>query len=238
MSISIVIPCYNEEDVIEKVVRIYCGDIISKISDSELIAIDDRSTDDTYKILKKLSSEFPQLKVLQPSVNGGHGKAIRMGYEAAEKEYVFQVDSDDQFEAEDFWKLYALKDDYDFILGFRKIRHDPLPRLLLTKIIRLMNLILFGVWLKDANCPFRLIRKEVLDVLLKDVDKNALAPNILISILAKKRRVKMKNVAVTHYERKTGVVSIAKWKLIKFSLRGLGQIISLRIGYKKGVMAR
>jgi len=228
MSVSIVMPCYNEEEIIEKAIRACYSEIISKIDDSEFIIIDDCSRDNTHNILKRLKVEFPRLRVLKTPVNSGHGKAVRMGYDSATKEYIFQIDSDNQFDAKNFWKLYALKGDFDFILGFRKVRHDPLHRLVLSRTIRIMNLILFGVWIKDVNCPFRLIKKVVLDELLKLVDRETLAPNIMISILAKKKRIKMAEVPVPHYRRKTGVVSIANWKLIRVSLKGFMQLLELK----------
>lgn len=228
MSVSVVMPCYNEEEVIERVIRTYYNEIISKIVDSELIVVDDSSNDNTYNILGRLKSELPKLRVLKTPLNSGHGKAVRMGYESATGEYVFQADSDTQFEVKDFWKLYTLKEHYDFILGFRKKRHDSIQRLLLSKIICIMNFIIFGVWIKDANCPFRLIKKRVLDSLLEDIDKEALAPNIIISILAKKKRIKLKEVPVTHYQRKTGVSSLRSLRLINFSLKGFMQLLAMR----------
>ena len=227
MSISIVMPCYNEEGVIEEVVRTYYDKIISKISNSEFIVVDDCSKDNTNNILKRLKDEFPELKVLKTPVNSGHGKAMRLGYETAQKEWIFQVDSDNQFAAGDFWKLYAQKDNHSFILGFREKRYDPLHRLVLSKMVRFANLILFKVWIKDANCPFRLMKKEVLVDILKLVDKETLAPNIMLSVLAKKRKIAMTEIPITHYERKTGIVSIANWKLIKFALKGLKQLLKL-----------
>ncbi|MBW2046087.1 MAG: glycosyltransferase family 2 protein [Deltaproteobacteria bacterium] len=228
MSVSIIMPCYSEEEVIEKVVRTYYNEIIAKIEDSEFIVVDDCSKDNSYAVLKKLKNDFPKLKVLKTPTNSGHGKAVRMGYEAATKDYVFQVDSDNQSKAQDFWKLYSLKDTYGFILGFRKQRCDPILRLITTKALRLINLFLFGVWINDINCPFRLIKKKVLVELLKLVDKNALAPNIMISILAKKRKVRMIEVPITHYERKTGQTSITDWKLITFSMKVFWQLTALR----------
>lgn len=227
--LSIVMPVYNEEEVIARVVRTYYDEIILKIDDSEFIVVDDCSRDNTHNILDKLKKQLPRLKVLKTPVNGGHGRTIRMGYEAAEKADVFQVDSDNQFEPGDFWKLYALKDDYDFILGFRKVRLDPSTRQVLTKIVRTMNFIFFGVWIKDANCPFRLIKKTVLNRLFERfIDREVGAPNIMISILAKKQSITMTEIPVTHYRRKTGMVSMVSWRLIRFSLRGFKELLILR----------
>lgn len=229
MPVSIVMPCYNEGKTIEAVIRSYHDEVTSKIAGSELIAVDDCSTDGTYEILERLKNEIPELRVLKNPVNSGHGKSVRAGYEAAETEYVFQTDSDNQFKTCDFWKLYTLKNSHDFILGFRKVRHDPLPRLVLTRIIRIANAFFLGVWIKDANCPFRLMKKSVLDSLLANVDREALAPNIMLSVLAAKRGIRMAEVPVTHYERATGVSSIEKWKLLKFALKGFRQMLLFRM---------
>lgn len=228
MSVSIVMPSYNEEEIIEKVIRNYYDEIILKIDDSEFIAVDDCSKDSTYNILTNLQTQLPKLKVLRTPVNSGHGKAIRMAYEIAKGDYVFQIDSDNQFVSKDFWKLYPLRVNYDFVLGFRKTRRDPMVRLFLSRVIRIVNFILFGVWIKDVNCPFRLIKKMVLEQLLIFIDTEALTPNIMLSILAKTKRIKMIEIPIIHYARKTGVVSLIDWKLIKFVLRGFKQLLILK----------
>ncbi|MFC1752195.1 glycosyltransferase family 2 protein [Thermoproteota archaeon] len=231
MSLSIVMPCYNEGDVIEEVVRSYYKTIISKIDDSEFIIVNDCSTDSTPQVLEALNRELPSLKIIKTPVNSGYGIAIRTGYEAAQKQWVFQVDSDNQFEAGDFWKLYELKDKHNFVLGIRQKRHDAFFRLILTKILRLTNFLIMGVWIRDVNCPYRLIKREALDRFLASIDRKSLIPNILISILAK-RNIDIAQVPITHHERKTGIVSIRKWGLIKFALRGFLQIITFRLRYR------
>lgn len=227
MSVSIVMPCYNEEGIIKKVVKDYFNEVISKIEGAELVIIDDCSTDNTAGILKDLQKEYPDLKVIKTSVNSGHGLALRQGYEYAQGEWIFHVDSDNQFSPHDFWRLYHCKDNYDFILGFREQRNDPFVRLVLSRIIRVVNFIFFGVWIKDANCPFRLIRKTNLQEFLSVIDKNALAPNIMISLLARKK-IRMVEVPVAHYQRKTGVNWLSYGKLIRFAFKGFIQLIKFR----------
>lgn len=228
MSVSIVIPCYNEEEVIERVVTEYYKGVVNKIDGSEIIVIDGCSTDNTFKILQSLKEHFSKLKILQPSCRGNHGVNLRIAYELVSKDYIFQVDGDNQFRSKDFWKLYKHKDNHDFILGCREVRHDPAHRLLLSTVVRHTNFLLFGVWVRDANCPFRLMKREVLNGLLKRIPKDALAPNIMLSVLAKKSKVKMIEVPVIHQPRRTGSVSIADWKLVKFSLKGFGQLLKLK----------
>lgn len=228
MSLSIVMPCYNEAKIVEYVIRAYYSEIISRINDSELIIINDCSTDGTGVILKKLSREFPKLRVLMTDINSGHGKALRIGYEAAQKKWVFQVDSDNQFKAGEFWKLYELRSNYDFLLGYRKKRQDSPGRLILTTLIRFINFLLFGVWIKDANCAFRLIRRDFLIDALRYVETRTFAPNIIISILAKKMKKTITEIPVTYYNKKEKVDLIQHWNIIKLSFLGFTQLLKLR----------
>lgn len=233
MSVSVVMPCYNEEKVIGKVIRDYYDGVVSKLGDSELIVVDDASRDSTPRRLAALQAEYPRLRVLEMKVNQGHGRALRAGYEAACKEWVFQVDSDNQFDAEEYWKLDAVKENYDFILGFREKRLDSPPRKVLSKMIRLANRILFGVWLEDANCPFRLIQRESLEQLLGEIDPAAVAPNIMMAILGKRNGLKMAEVPVTHRARAAGTGSLGFWKLILFLWRGFWQLVQWKIKLSK-----
>lgn len=234
MSVSIVMPCYNEANIIEKVATSYYNTIIPKIENSEFIIIDDFSTDGTYDILRNLEQKFDGLKVVRNPINMGHGRTVRYAYETAAKEWVFQVDSDDQFDPEDFWKLYTFKGDCDFIAGFRKERKDPLARQILSWIIKIAILLIFGMRIKDANCPFRLIKNNILKNLLNNIDKEAIAPNIMLSILARRSGLRTKEVAINHYQRQKGTSSLIGIGLVKFSFRGFWQLLLFRLRYTKG----
>ncbi|MFA6583579.1 MAG: glycosyltransferase family 2 protein [Elusimicrobiaceae bacterium] len=227
-SLSMVMPVYNEGEIIAATVREYYDTVIGKMTDAELIVVNDCSTDNTGAILAELAKELPKLKVITPEKNGGHGKAILLGYEAASKDLVFQTDSDNQFEPDDFRTLWAYKDKCGMILGYRRNRRDPLHRLLLTKIVRASINIVFGTDIRDANCPFRLMNRIQLHSLLKTIPADSLAPNIMLSILFKKRGFCFTEVPVSHRERKTGTVSIVRLKLLRFALKGLGQLLKLR----------
>ena len=101
-------PAYNEGDIIEKTVREWHAEVISKIPNSELIVVNDCSKDNTGAVLSALALELTQLRPLTPERNGGHGKALRYGLDRATQGWVFQTDSDRQHYAADFWKPTAL----------------------------------------------------------------------------------------------------------------------------------
>ena len=212
-------PVYNEEGIIEKTERDYYSEIINKLPVSEMIIVNDCPTDDTPAILAKLESELEGVKVLKLDKNGGHGKALRLAYENASLSLVFHTDSNYQFEPKDFWKLYDEIADNDMVIGYRAVRHDPLPRLIITNILKVSNMAIFGFGIRDANSPFKLIRKECLQECLKLID----APSIMLAVTAKWLGYRVREIPVTHLPRLTEEVSINKWKLLKVCMLSLSQ---------------
>ena len=220
--IFIVLPIYNEEKIIEKVV----DELIDKTSELniKIILINDGSKDETKEKIEK----FKDIKniIVVNKQNEGHGKTISYGYKCAiesDCDYIFQMDSDDQFYIQDI-ELF-LKEDFNenLIIGKRKKRKDQLIRLIITNIMKLTIFIFHGVLIKDANSPFRLIKKSFLSKNINRV-KNSIIPNVLISIIAAKDK-SLKFIDVEHKERETGEVSIKKWKLFSFCLKSLNEII-------------
>jgi hypothetical protein len=140
---------------------------------------------------------------------------------------IFQVDSDDQFFTKDFDKLWKLKSDNWLILGFRKKRYDSFHRLIITRLLKLLNLILFGKFVPDANIPYRLIGYNFLKKNIKFVNSKSLAPNILFSVKAANDD-KLKSVIISHKKRLTGQVWIVKFNLIKFIFKVFIEIINFK----------
>jgi glycosyltransferase involved in cell wall biosynthesis len=228
MSVSIVMPVYNEEAIIEATVRLYYDEIVRQIPDTELIVVDDASTDKTATIILHLQQLLPGVRIVTLTRNLGHGRALRRGYEEAHGDYVFQVDSDNQFDPHDFWKLYSEREHFDLILGFRAKRQDSRTRRLLSAGVGIFNHLLFGVRLRDANCPYRLMKTEFVQSSLELIDEKALAPNIMISLLAAKTGL-LEEVPVNHQPRRTGKNSLRAGRLLGFSFKALAQLVFFRL---------
>ena len=230
----LVMPAYNEQDCIEKVTETWMR-LIQKYPGSEMLIINDGSKDNTAQKLDSVKPSYKNLTVIHKQ-NEGHGKTVRRGYDHAVKtaqEWVFQTDSDDQFIPDDFNKLWEARNKSDFIIGFRQKRDDPFHRIVITKIIRFFNALFFGSYILDSNVPYRLMRRSYLERLLAVIPDNLFAPNIFLSILAKKDGQDLINVPITHKERETGSISIVKWTLIKVCLRGLKELILFRFKLPK-----
>jgi dolichol-phosphate mannosyltransferase len=214
--LAIVVPVYNEQESIEKV--LFDWSFILKKKAFDIIVVNDGSTDNTYSILLKIKKKISQLKILNKK-NSGHGEAIYIGYEYAAKkkyDYVFQVDSDDQFTSSDFKKIWKLKNkSFDLLLGYRFSRQDPFLRVFLSKIIlRIFFFIYFRKIIYDANVPYRLIKLKFLQDFLNNSSKKYIAPNLMMSLFAKK----IIYVRVNHFKRSKGVISWPIKKLISFGI--------------------
>ena len=179
MDLVIVMPAYNEEGCIEPVVRSWCA-LLEKVAPTggKLVVVNDGSRDKTGPILDSVATSDQRLIVVhQP--NGGHGVALRTAYDKAlalNPKFVFHVDSDDQFVVDDFLRLWDQRNTSKFILGYREVRHDALHRLVITRILRALNLVFFGILIPDSNIPFRLIEGEYLRRLLSQIPQGVFAP--------------------------------------------------------------
>jgi glycosyltransferase involved in cell wall biosynthesis len=194
------------------------------------VVVNDGSRDQTGQILDRIARQESRVLIVHQA-NGGHGAALLHGYRAASTlgaEYIFHVDSDDQFLPADFRRLWQLREQSKFILGYRRKRHDALHRLVITRILRLLNAAIFGVWIKDANVPYRLIRGTYLAALLEVLPEDVFAPNIFLAVLAARDGQNLIGMPVQHEERKTGTVSIVRWKLIKVCFRCVRELADFR----------
>lgn len=147
-------------------------------------------------------------------------------------EWVFQVDSDNQFLPADFPKLWEKRNESNFLLGYRKVRYDDFNRLIITRIVRVLNFALYRCYIPDANIPYRLIKGDYLKKLVAALPEDPFAPNIFLSVLARRDGNDTKNIPVTHKERETGQVSIIKLKLLKVCIRSAKELtnFSMSIG--------
>ncbi|NLO90948.1 MAG: glycosyltransferase family 2 protein [Elusimicrobia bacterium] len=225
-SLTAVLPCYNEKASIEAAVRSLYAEAGKLSSDFELLAVDGNSADGTLELLRSLEKELPQLRVLvQPRDKRGHGRALLLGYAAASKDWIFQTDSDAQFDITELPKLAQYADKLDFISGIRTPRRDPPARLLLTAAIKSVIFLVSGVRLKDPNCPFRLMRVCAIKPLLARIPDDTVAPNIFLSILAATGGLRRAEVPVTHLPRKD---EVKRQRMTKLALKGLIQLIRFR----------
>lgn len=214
MSISAFFPIYNEEKVIEKVLKKADRVLRKKTGKYEIVAVDDGSTDGTNKVLRSLKRDLPALRVVVHKKNKGYGGAIKTGLKESKYEWVVFTDSDGQFDFKEIESFLAKKDEADLIIGFRKKRNDGKFRLIIAKMLKVWNLLLFGVWFKDADCGFKLIKKPVIDMILPKILTESAITETEFLIRAKRAGFKFVEVGVNHYPRIGGASTGANPKVI------------------------
>ena len=233
--ITVVMPAYNEADIIEQTLREWNDQVIARIPGAELIVVNDCSTDRTGEILARLARDIPTLRPVTPDRNGGHGRALRLGFQHARQEWVFQTDSDRQHIPSDFWRLWELRDHSDFIFGVRAARADGWTRIAITNFMRMANFVLWGIWIRDANCPFRLMRREMLEKVLTRIPQDSFIPMVMLSIYCRRMHCRFSEVVVQHLPRRGGEQSLAGiWKWTRVGSRCLCQLIALRLRPMRG----
>jgi glycosyltransferase involved in cell wall biosynthesis len=228
--VSIVMPAYNEEQIIEKTVREWHQEVISRIPGSELIVVNDCSKDRTGDVLARLAKEIPPLRSLTPERNGGHGRALRYGFDRVTQDWVFQTDSDQQHIPSDFWRVWEKRETSDFVLGVRSTRADGPVRILITTVMRLANFVVWGLWIRDANCPFKLMRRQAMEKVLIHIPRDSFIPMVMLSILCRKMKYRVTEVVVQHLPRRGGEQSLSGlWKWIRVGSRCLRQLLVWRL---------
>jgi dolichol-phosphate mannosyltransferase len=232
LNLCLVMPVYNEYECIGQVIADWDNEFQKHFTTDQyrMVVVNDGSKDSTPQILDQLATQYPALVVVhQP--NGGHGQAVYNGYKKAIElgaEFVFQTDSDDQFVATDFSLLWQRRQESDFILAQRKIRHDAFVRLVITRLVIFLNMCLFFRYIPDSNIPYRLMRGNYLEKLMQRMRFVPFIPNIFLSILAARENTPLLNIPVQHKERATGTVSILRWKLVKVCFLCAKQLVQLR----------
>ena len=209
-TLYLVIPAYNEEETISAVACAWHSIVDEIGGESRIVIVNDGSRDHTGEILEQLQEKLPRLVPLSKE-NGGHGAAIAFGYRYAMEhgaDYVFQTDSDGQTVPEEFWPFWEARNTYDYQIGHRKRRQDGFARVVVTRVLRLVLLGVFGVWILDANTPFRLMSGKSLEKLLPLLPKNHNLTNVLLSVLYQASGCPGRFLPITFLARQGGVNSI------------------------------
>jgi len=163
-SLSIVFPAYNDAGTIASMVVTGMATARSLTDDYEVVVVNDGSRDHTAQVLAELTTLYPRLRVITHPKNRGYGGALRTGFDAATKEWIFYTDGDAQYDVRELSELVAvLTPDTDMVNGYKITRHDPFHRVVVGEIYRIGVKILFGLKIRDVDCDFRLMRRSIFD---------------------------------------------------------------------------
>jgi len=222
-SITAVFPAYNDAGTIPSMVLTALIALRQVTDDYEVVVTNDGSKDATGVVLQELASRFPELKVITHETNLGYGCALRSGFAAATKDWIFYTDGDAQYDPLEMPKLAkALKDGIDVVNGYKISRNDAWYRILIGRIYHHVVKIAFGFKLRDVDCDFRLIRREIFD----NIELESKTGTICLEMVKKFQDAgyKFAEVPVNHYHRSYGKSQFFRPKHLWTTFKHLSQL--------------
>lgn len=218
--ISVVVPCYNEQDVLPLYVRTMQSVIEEmKPVSIELIFVDDGSSDDTLKLLKKYHEENKDFRYLSLSRNFGKESALYAGIKAAEGENVVVMDADLQDPPEYIPIMYNIiqEGEYDCVSTRRGDRDGEakIRSFLSASFYKFINK-LSDVQIVEGARDFRMMNRKMTDAVLALSECNRFSKGLFGWVGFKTKWLEYHNV-----ERAAGDTKWSIWKLFKYSMDGI-----------------
>ncbi|MCP4647847.1 MAG: glycosyltransferase family 2 protein [bacterium] len=215
--VTVVIPAYNEADSLAELL----GEIASALEQNSwnAVAIDDGSTDCTWKAITDLSTKYP-LKGLRFGANRGKAAALAAGFNEANGEFIATLDADLQDDPTEILPMIDLlkKDNLDLISGWKKVRHDPAGKRLPSKVFNGVVGLTTGIHLHDFNCGLKVYRSATAKSLELYGEMHRYTP-----VLAFRNGYRVGEKIVNHRKRKHGV---SKYGIARF-FRGYTDLITV-----------
>lgn len=167
IELSIVVPVFNEAESIPELCDGLGGQLDELSQTSEILFVDDGSTDDTYVVLEEMSRKHSRVRAIRFQRNNRKAAALAAGFSAARGGIIITMDGDLQDDPAEIRNLLtALEAGSDLVSGWKKERHDPLSKTLPSKLFNLVTSLVSGIRLHDFNCGLKAYRSEVAKDLL------------------------------------------------------------------------
>jgi len=202
--LSVFFPAYNDAPSLPGLIEKTFAVLERHARDFEVIVVNDGSADETGAVLESLSKVHgPRLRVITHPENRGYGGALRTGFEAATKDFVFYTDGDGQYDVGELPTLLdAVWPDVGLINGYKTRRHDPWHRIAIGAVYNQFARFLFGVKLRDIDCDFRLIRRSLIERAKLSSSSGTICVELVKKLEASGMRVV--EVPVSHFPRQHG----------------------------------
>jgi dolichyl-phosphate beta-glucosyltransferase len=233
-ALSVVIPAYNEAQRLPESLASVRAYLDGKPYRTEVIVVDDGSTDDTAEIVKTLTKRWPALRLVQ-GPHRGKGGAVRAGVLAAEGDYVALADADLSMPIEEFDRFVPeLIGPYDVAIGSREapgaVRYnEPAYRHLMGRVFNglVRRLLLPG--LQDTQCGFKCLRREVAVELCQAQTISGFGFDVELLSVARHRGYTIREVPVSWY-----YVAGSRVSPIRDTVRMAREVLRVRANLRRG----
>ena len=227
--LMLVMPVYNEQECIRKVVSEWFDEIEKWTENFVILVIDDGSTDNTLTLLQRLQSQLGSRLEVISRENRGHGQSCIQGYKLACERtipFVMQIDSDGQCDTSYFHKLWRKRNTFPVIYGDRVKRDDGWRRVLASWILRFTVFFSTGAWCTDPNVPYRLMQTVHLSPVIESIPNDIFLANVALAVLLRKvPDLRHERIPIRFRERYAGEPSV---RLNQFGNRAVELVRQLR----------
>jgi glycosyltransferase involved in cell wall biosynthesis len=224
MSLSVVMPVYNEKATVETIL----ARVESTGLATEIILVDDGSTDGTRDLLRQIAPRHPQLKLHLHERNRGKGAAIQTGIRAATQDLVLIQDADLEYDPRDYPALLApiQEGKAQVVFGSRFLggprRTTMFWHMVANQLLTFMTNILYNSILSDMETGYKVFRREIIQSIPLRCRRFDFEPEVTAKLL--KRRVRIFEVPISFNPReydegkKIGLrdAFAAVWTLLKY----------------------
>jgi glycosyltransferase involved in cell wall biosynthesis len=220
-SLTIFFPCYNDWGTIASMVALAHLVARELTDDFEVVVINDASSDHVGGILEELARLYPgTFRCITHESNRGYGGALRSGFAAATRDFVFYTDGDAQYDVRELALLWEQRTGADLVNGFKIRRSDPIYRAAVGRVYHHFTRALFRLPVRDVDCDFRLIRRTVFDQVRLTVDSGLICVELMARIARGNYRISQ--VPVHHYHRMHGKSQFFNFPRVARVLWGMG----------------
>ncbi len=222
-SLTIFFPAYNEAANIAETIKdaLHFAPLVAE--KYEIIVINDGSTDQTAQIVKQISQKNSKIRLISHPSNKGYGAAVKSGLRASKHDWIFFTDSDRQFHFDELPHFVGLREKAEIIVGRRLKRRDPILRIILAQILlKYWNYFLFGLWMKDVDCAYKLIPAKYVRHMNLVTESAITVTEMMVKL--KQLGLTVYETPVTHYSRRHGVQTGSNPRVI---LRALAESLKL-----------
>lgn len=217
-------PVFNEYQTIEEII----SRVIAVGLATEIIVVDDGSTDGTRELLRELVEKYPELKLILHDRNRGKGAAVRSGIAEASSEYLIIQDADLEYDPRDYHAILKPMQEglADVVYGSRFLgaprRTSMFWHMIANKMLTLMTNILYNSILSDMETGYKLFKREIITSIPLKSKRFNFEPEITAKLL--KRKIRIYEVPITFNPReysegkKIGLKDAfeAVWTLLKY----------------------